>query len=134
MRRSILPLLTLAILALGGVGGCAGVSEKPPSARLDPPLDTVPLPPGLTPVRNEGLLFATPVGRIVQATAEGAVDVDEVYTFYKRTLPPLGWDPVDARTYAHTGEQLRLDVSGVTPNANTVVRFTLTPTADESGT
>ena len=64
-------------------------------------------------------------GRIAETNAIGPVDIDDVYKFYRHSLPHLGWKVVDTRTYVREGEQLRIDA-----HANqkiTLVRFTVKP-------
>lgn len=90
-------------------------------------IDDLPLMPGLTIAQDDDVLFITRTGRIAQTIATGAIDVDEVYQFYHKALPQLGWKAVDARSFERDNERLRLDVSGVTPDANTVVKFSVQP-------
>jgi len=72
-------------------------------------IDDLPLMPGLEPVDDEDVLFVAPDReRIAITHAEGEVDIDEVYHFYQKSLPQLGWKQVDARTYSREGEQLRI--------------------------
>ena len=90
-------------------------------------IEDLPLMPGLQLVEDEDVLFVTPhSGRIAETNAVGTVDIDDVYLFYRRSLPHLGWKLVDARTYVREGERLRIDA-----HANskiTTVRFTVKPT------
>ena len=83
--------------------------------------------PGLDLVEDEDVLFDAPgIGRIAETNAMGPVDAEDVYRFYHRSLPHLGWKSVNARTYVREHEQLRIDA-----RANqkiTVVRFTVKPT------
>jgi len=94
--------------------------------KFAPAIDDLPLMPDLNPVPDEDTVFVVPsAGRIAQSTAEGPVDIDDVYKFYRRSLPHLGWKVVDARTYMREGEQLRIDA-----HANgkvTTVRFSVKP-------
>ena len=94
-------------------------------------IEDLPLMPGLDPVEEKDVLFLTHVGRIAETVATGAVDVDEVYHFYQRSLPQLGWKKVNARTFERDGERLRLDVSSVNRKAMTVARFSVQPVKDE---
>ena len=91
-------------------------------------IEDLPLMPGLEPVEDEDVLFDAPgSGRIAETNAIGPVDIDEVYKFYQRSLPHLGWKSVNPRTYVREHEQLRIDA-----RANqkiTVVRFTVRPIA-----
>lgn len=97
-----------------------------PETKFDPVIDDLPLVDGLQPVPDEATLFVTPrSGRIAESVAVGSVDVDEVYNFYKRALPHLGWKRLDARTYLRNKEKLRIDA-----HANgkvTTVHFSIKP-------
>ncbi len=97
-----------------------------PETKFTPAIDDLPLMPNLNPVPQEDLVFVVPhAGRIAETTAEGPVDIDDVYNFYRRSLPHLGWQILDARTYIRDGERLRIDA-----HANgkvTTVRFSVKP-------
>ncbi|MBY0432118.1 MAG: hypothetical protein K2Q10_13025 [Rhodospirillales bacterium] len=71
--------------------------------------EDLPLMPGLAEKSGSALLFDTPAGRVVEATAEGKTSVDRVYAFYRDTLPQLGWARIDDRTYRRENEVLTLD-------------------------
>lgn len=90
-------------------------------------IDDLPLMPGLSPVEEKDVLFVTSEGRIAQTVAKGPVDIDEVYHFYQRSLPQLGWKKTSARTFERDGEKLRIDASSVNPKAVTIVRFSVQP-------
>jgi hypothetical protein len=97
-----------------------------PETQFDPAIEDLPLMPGLEPVAGEDTLFVVPrAGRIAESNAVGAVDIDDVYNFYRKSLPHLGWKILDARTYMRDNEQLRIDA-----HANgkiTTVRFSIKP-------
>ena len=97
-------------------------------AQFTKAIDDLPLMPGLEPVDEKDVMFVAKSGRIAQATATGAAKSEEVYQFYQRSLPQLGWRRVDDRTYEREGERLRIDVSD--PSATqtaTMVRFSVQP-------
>src|ERR1700722_7155930 len=100
--------------------------STPPATKFVPAIDDLPLMPGLEPVADEDTLFVVPrAGRIAEGNAVGAVDIDDVYKFYRKSLPHLGWKIIDARTYMRDNEQLRIDA-----HANgkiTTVRFSVKP-------
>lgn len=97
-----------------------------PETRFDPVIDDLPLMEGLSPVPEEATLFVAPhAGRIAESMTEGLVDVDEVYMFYRRTLPHLGWQRLDNRTYHRHGEKLRIDAHA--DGKVTKVRFSIKP-------
>jgi hypothetical protein len=89
-------------------------------------IDDLPLMPGLQLVEGEDVLFAEPVlGRIAETSAEGAVDVDDVYDFYHKSLPGLGWKYIDARNYIRENDHLRIDAHA--EGKVTMVRFSVRP-------
>lgn len=98
---------------------------EPASTKFDPVIDDLPLMEGLTPVADQGTLFTTPQGRIADSVAIGIVDVDQVYMFYRRSLPHLGWQKVNARTFRRKGEKLVIEAKG--DGKITTVRFSLKP-------
>lgn len=89
-------------------------------------IDDLPLMPGLEAVEDEDVLFDAPgSGRIAETNAMGPVDADDVYKFYKRSLPHLGWREINSHTYRRESEELRIDA-----RANqkiTLVTFRVTP-------
>ncbi len=92
-------------------------------------IDDLPLMPGLTEMREAGLAFDKPQGRIVEAYAAGAVAGDAVEAFYEKTLPQLGWSmaisPAGVARWHRDGEVLRVDV--LANEGPVMVRFYLTP-------
>lgn len=71
--------------------------------------EDLPLMPGLVQVQQDSLLFDTPQGRIVQASAIGAVAEEAALSFYAATLPQLGWRASNQMTYHREGETLRIE-------------------------
>jgi hypothetical protein len=65
--------------------------------------------------------------RVVQTTLEGQVDIDEVYYFYEKVLPELGWTRIDPRTYERNGERLTMRASSANKDGMTYVRFDVGP-------
>ena len=101
-------------------------SEVPASpTQFDSVIDDLPLMQGLTSVPDQATSFTTPNGRIVETVATGLVDVDGVYDFYRRTLPHLGWQMVDARTYRRGNDHLRIKAHA--DGKVTTVRFSIRP-------
>jgi hypothetical protein len=89
-------------------------------------IEDLPLMPGLHPVPEDDVIFVTPrSGRIADSTAEGAVDVDDVYNFYATSLPHLGWTVIDSRSYRRENEILRIDAHA--DGKVTRVRFSVKP-------
>ena len=98
-------------------------SDQPQFAKV---IDDLPLMPGLFLKQDGDVLFAEPsVGRIAETEATGTVDVDDVYRFYRKTLPQMGWKSVDARSFRRESEILRIDVKA--DGKETTVFFSLKP-------
>ncbi len=137
----ILPagLCVMAALLLGGVAVAATVNTT--STLRDTPIapelaeqptqfvlgiDDLTLMPGLTQLSDAETIFVVPKqGRIADSSAAGAVDVDDVYRFYRRSLPQLGWKALDARSFKREGESLT--IAAHSDGKITTVRFTLKP-------
>ena len=88
-------------------------------------VEDLPLMPGLAEVRDAGVVFDKPGGRIVEAYAEGSVGRSEVIGFYRQTLPQLGWRSLGDTAYQREGERLEIVILGA--DGELVVRFTLQP-------
>jgi len=86
--------------------------------------EDLPLAPGLT-ENPGGMLFESPTGRIVEATASGQVAAQQVLSFYLQALPQLGWEKVGENSFLRDNELLRIDVDG--KGRATVVRFSVVP-------
>lgn len=89
--------------------------------------EDLPLMPGLSQMTGTSVLFDTPQGRIVQASAVGDVSRLELLQFYVETLPQLGWTRVGEEEFRREGEQLRFEFK-VVPNG-LEVRFLVEPAA-----
>jgi len=87
--------------------------------------EDLPLMPGLDTVRDSGLVFDKPQGRIVEAHATGKVTRAAVRRFYAATLPELGWAAEGPRSWRREGERLRIDIKG--RDGDLRVGFTLSP-------
>lgn len=72
-------------------------------------MEDLPLAPGLSEAPG-GVLFDSPSGRIVEATAQGDVGADQVLAFYAQTLPELGWQKIGAASYRRDNELLKIEV------------------------
>ena len=119
---------TAAVLALG----CAllllavsalGLRAQEPAYLAQ--LPDLPLMPGLIEIEGAGIAFDKPDGRIVEAYAGGPVEAQAVRTFYRETLPQLGWRLAGADAFAREGERLRLEFLGAAEGLT--LRFVLTP-------
>ena len=117
----------IAVLVIG-IGLLAVPSQAQDSGFIEQVTD-LPLMPGLSEVKDAGVVFDKPDGRIVEAYAEGDLKRDAVIGFYRDTLPQLGWTQAKAAgaaaTFRREGENLALDF--LDGGGALVVRFTLTP-------
>jgi len=89
-------------------------------------VDDLPLMAGLEEAPDQGVIFDTPDGRIVEAYASGPVDAGRVREFYQTSLPQLGWSQTGPGQYVREGEQLTLEILNSDPTS-TAVRFQLKP-------
>lgn len=88
-------------------------------------LEDVPLMAGLSEATEETMSFDTPAGRIVEAYALGNVTKESVLTYYKDSLPSLGWARNAHGRYVREGESLTVSVK---MNGKTaLVHFALSP-------
>lgn len=107
---------------------CLGLST--PLAAQDPAryvagVDDLPLMPGLDEMKDSGLIFDKPGGRIVEAFAAGALTRREVLAFYDTTLPQLGWRRDRSGGYLREGERLQLTLTEAA--GGVTVQFRLFP-------
>lgn len=91
--------------------------------------EDLPLMTGLTQVVGNSILFDTPQGRIVQASAVGTISQSSVMKFYAETLPQLGWAQVDDAEFRREGETLKVEFTDL--NQRLEVRFLVEPTANK---
>lgn len=87
--------------------------------------EDLPLMRGLSQVAGNSVLFDTPQGRIVQASATGALTQAAVLKFYAETLPQLGWTRVAEDEFQREGEMLKLEFDNAAPELE--VRFLVEP-------
>jgi hypothetical protein len=120
----VLSRLTLAILA--ALFLCAPTAQTVSAAEgtFLNELEDLPLPSGLTESPG-GVLFDSPTGRIVEATAQGNIDADQVLTFYAQTLPELGWQKVGPSSYRRDNELLKIEVDA--QRRPVLVHFSVVP-------
>ena len=119
-RSMLLAALLLTLLA----APLPGQAQSVPATYV-PGTEDVPLMPGLASDASAGLVFDKPQGRIIEASARGAVSRRAVLAFYQESLPQLGWHPADERHYQRDGERLSLDFDG--SDGDLQVGFTLSP-------
>jgi hypothetical protein len=84
-----------------------GIEPSTPPATI---LDGIPLMKGLQLESDPTFVKILPDFAGAQpVTTVGIVDVDDAYNFYKRTLPPLGWNATSGRDYAKGAESLHIN-------------------------
>jgi len=86
--------------------------------------EDLPLAPGLT-EQPGGMLFESPTGRIVDATASGDATSAQVQGFYQQALPQLGWEALPDGAFRRDNEILRIDIDG--SHRSLLVRFSVVP-------
>ncbi len=90
-------------------------------------LEDVPLMAGLEEATEETVNFNTPSGRIVETYAVGTVTKASVFSYYKESLPSLGWQLTPKGTFMREGEYLSITVTS--KGGTSTVRFALSPDA-----
>ena len=113
----------IALIAIG-VGLLAVPSQAQDPGFIEQVID-LPLMPGLSEVKDAGVVFDKPDGRIVEAYAEGDLKRDAVIGFYSDTLPQLGWQAGPGLSFQREGEQLQIDIRE--EGAGVTVQYTLSP-------
>lgn len=106
--------------------GSDAAGEDAAAPRFFEELDDLPLMDGLQEMPEASMAFDKPGGRIGEVYAEGEVPAATVRTFYEKTLPQFGWQPVAEDRYERDGERLVLDVSESA--GTTTLRISLSPT------
>jgi hypothetical protein len=128
----VIPALALSLMALlgfspaeGGEGGQAPAPTPEATGSFLAGLDDLPLTPGLREIKDAGVVFDKPEGRIVEAYAEGRLSVAKVRSFYAATLPQLGWRAEGPGRYRREGEVLSIGIRAA--GKGLTVRFFLSP-------
>ena len=119
LRSALLALFMLTVFS-----AAAGAQD---ASRFVSVIDDLPLMNGLS-EDGEGVEFATPQGRIVEATARSAskaVSEGAVVSFYAETLPQLGWTAQSKTRFVREGETL--DLIFGSDGGVLSVRFSLAP-------
>lgn len=114
-------LLLLSLLWLGLLAGAVSAEEP----RYLSEIQDLPLMPGLVEVVGAGLVFDKPNGRIVETYARGNVEAAAVTSFYRSTLPQLGWRLAGDGGFVREGETLVIETEP--GEAGLTVRFVLRP-------
>ncbi|MDX2104692.1 MAG: hypothetical protein EAZ99_04920 [Alphaproteobacteria bacterium] len=87
--------------------------------------EDVPLMPGLSLRADTLTSFDSARGRVVSIYGGGQLQRAQVLEFYRRSLPPLGWDVVTTRLFRREGEHLSIDVED--RGGGVAVHFLLVP-------
>ena len=127
LRRIFAIAATLTVVMLAGVAA-TGAAE-----RFFAGIEDLPVMPGLEQMRDAGVSFDKPEGRIVEVAASGKVSRRAVVEFYRAVLPQLGWRAAGRGRYRREGEHLNLSFSASgsasdsAPGPTLTVRFSLRP-------
>lgn len=97
-------------------------------------IEGVPLMPGLAELVDDTVVFDKPEGRIIDASASGAVLLRDAYAYYQGALGETGWTPllrkvVDGILVVRGGEVLHLRLRR--EDGETAVHFSLSPYEEE---
>ncbi len=118
LRRIFAVAATYAVVMVAGIA--VGAAE-----RFFSGIEDLPVMPGLEQMRDAGVSFDKPEGRIVEVAASGKVSRRAVVEFYRAVLPQLGWRAAGKGRYRREGEHLNLSFSASGPTLT--VRFSLRP-------
>ena len=117
-RPLIVALFGLAMMALLGLSAAS-------QTRFLSGAEDLPLMVGLEETADDALVFDTPGGRLIEASATGTLNAAQVTAFYAETLPQLGWHALEENGFAREGELLRIELTE--RDGALKVRFTITP-------
>ncbi len=130
MARLFLRRFILVTVLASALAAACGVDAGAQDARIAfvSGIEDLPLMPGLEEVDETTMVFDTPAGRIVEASASGPVGRAQVVRFYAATLPQLGWTPAGEALFRREGEILELHFADAPVGAgHLTVRFALAP-------
>lgn len=113
--------LSIFVVLILSVSGIAKAQE-----RFSSMIEDLPLPALLIEDADNSVLFDKPSGRFIELQAyTQAMSMAEIYRFYERSLPALGWQKIDAENYYRDAERLKIHIEQK-DKTNRVI-FTLTP-------
>jgi len=121
MQKIGIPFVAAAML----LAGAALAADDEPRQAFVGGLEDLPLMDGLAEDRAAALVFDKPSGRLVDAYAFGPVAPEAVASFYRETLPQLGWRVVGPLVFEREGEQLSIATEA--SEGGVLVRFHLAP-------
>ncbi len=87
-------------------------------------IEDLPLAPGLQEIRDEGLVYETSAGRIVQAYAQGRIKIETIVEFYRMTLSQLGWQILGKTSFRREVEMLEFKINRTPSGVRVSVRLT----------
>lgn len=129
MKKAFKAGFAIVLILCWAAAGAAAAARAADGDRFIEALGDVPLMPGFEVDGDSVVSFDSPTGRIVRVSAHGRAGPDAVRTFYRESLPNLGWRTAgpDANLYRREGEALTLDIAR--RGGRTVVRYGLAPAA-----
>jgi len=98
------------------------VKDSYASPKFVPGINGLPLMAGLVLMPDSHVVFDTLDGRIIEVLADGRIHRHDILTFYKDTLPQLGWKLNSKNEYERDGELLKIRIS-LDKMSKTIVQF-----------
>ena len=98
------------------------VKDSYASPKFVPGINGLPLMAGLVLMPDSHVVFDTLDGRIIEVLADGRIHRHDILTFYKDTLPQLGWKLNSKNEYERDGELLKIRIS-LDKMSKAIVRF-----------
>jgi hypothetical protein len=98
------------------------VKDSYASPKFVPGINGLPLMTGLVLMPDSHVVFDTLDGRIIEVLADGRIHRNDILTFYKDTLPQLGWKLNSKNEYERDGELLKIRIS-LDKMSKAIVRF-----------
>jgi len=122
LAGAMVAVALVAAMPAGAVSADAGAGE---AGAFVAGTEDLPLMAGLRQMPDQGVVFETAQGRIVEVFAVGFLDRARVERFYVDSLPQLGWRHAGGLTFRREGEVLTLSFpQGADP---LTVRFRIAP-------
>ena len=127
-HKSLTRSLVVTLLAL--LFACQGQrSLADDASQFLSVIEDVPLMAGLTESVDDAMVFETGAGRVAETQASGPISPQDVASFYRQTLPQLGWTAEGPFSYLRAGERLRLEISqSLDGRGNSTLLISLSPT------
>ena len=90
-------------------------------------IDDLPLMDGLIESASETVVFDSSSGRIIKALSTGNVTRQQVMSFYRETLPQLGWKEISVGHFLREEEVLKIEFLNPKKEKILNVLFMLSP-------